>query len=155
MNPWVASYFFLAAVMDALIGKDPSSGTSLPLQVIYFGLFQSPTPNPTPALLQSGITECNYTGYARQACVWFPTNVSLLGPQEIVGALLQYRPTDSVAPNTATGVFVSDKLTGGDLLLSALLNPALPLNSPVQVVNVTPGFLLPFTPIYGQAAISA
>jgi hypothetical protein len=156
MNPWVPSYFFLAAIMDALTGNDPSSATDLPLEKLWCGLFQAPTPNPTPGLLMSGITECNYDGYARQAVAWFPTYIDVLGPQALISANMQFRATDATVPNVCTGIFVSDKSAGGDLMFSAYLINPLPLQVITQVLNTAVVFQLPFTAgTYGKGYVSA
>ena len=78
------------------------------------------TPNPTPALLQAGITEAAYDGYARQAVVWYPTGIDALGPQDLTAHNMHFAPTDAVAPETVTGVFLSTSATTGmgTLLLS-------------------------------------
>lgn len=155
MNNWVPSYFFLQAIMDALTGNDPSSATDLPLEKVYLGLFISPTPAPTPQLLQAGVTEANYTSYARQAVVWFPGGFDVLGPWQIQASNLQFRPSDSVTPNVITGLFLNTNLTGGVLLLSTLLSTPVSLPDNVHTLTTSAVFQLAFTSNYGRALVWA
>lgn len=147
---WVPSLQFLLSCMYDLSEVETSSSLPNVLTGVYCGLFQAPTPFPTPALVMSGITECNYDGYARQLITWFPPFIDALGPVDLAARNMHFVPTDSTNPNTATGVFIATALTGGTLLLSAMLVTPAALGSILQALDVAPVFQLAFNANYGR-----
>lgn len=150
---WVPSLQFLLSLAYDLAGVETSASLPSVLTGVYLGLFQAPTPVPTSNLVMSGVTECNYDGYARQAISWFPPFVDAAGPIDLAGHNLHFVPTDSTAPNTATGVFIASASTGGVLLLSSLLVSPVGLQSILQAVDVAPVVQFPFTANYGRPLI--
>jgi hypothetical protein len=155
MNPWIPTYAFLAAVMNDIIGYDPSSGMAGVLRAPYIGLGIAPTPPPSATLLMGGITEATYTGYARQALTWFPTFLDVLGPQTVQSANVQFRASDGVTPNSITTIFIASALTAGTLLLTAAVNPNVPLVDALHALQASVLFQLPFTGIYGRCLINS
>ncbi len=150
---WVATYFFLASVMDALTAAAISAFYESVLGKTWFGLYQSPTPVPTPAMLMANITECNYDGYARQPLVWFPTFIDAAGPQNASAQNMHFQPNDALVPNTATGAFIASASAGGQLLLAAQFGTPIPLTSPSFALNAAPVFQLAFTNNYGTPLV--
>jgi hypothetical protein len=146
---WVATYFFLLSIMDALTQASVSAFYESVLGKTYCGLFIAPTPAPTPGLLMSGITEANYDGYARQPLVWFAPFLDSAGPADAAAQNLHFSPSDANVPNTITGAFVASALTGGQLLLAAAFATPVALTSPLLALNLAPVFQLPFTVNYG------
>lgn len=135
---WVPTYSFLLSALNDLIGYDPSSGMSGVLRNIYVGLCIGPTPPFANSSVIGGVTEATYTGYARQEVVWFPPYIDVLGPYAITGANLQFRPTDSMTPNTITGLFLASALTAGTLLLGCQLATPVVLNDPTEAFTTAP-----------------
>lgn len=154
-NAWVATYTFLAAAMNDLIGYDPSSGMSGILRNVYLGLCQVPTAPFAPNSTIASLTEATYDGYARQEISWFPTDVSNLGMQEIIAANLQFRPTDSTVANTINGIFIATALTGGNLLMGTILARNVALTGPTTSLTVAPVFQLPTAGPFGGALVWA
>lgn len=152
---WVATYAFLASVMDALSLVTGSQFYEALMSKLWFGLYQAPTPAPTPGLLMSGITEANYDGYARQALVWFPTFLDAAGPQDLAAQNMHFAPTDALVPNTITGCFIATASSGGLLYLAAALAVPVALPSPAYGLNSAPVFQLAFTNNYGNPLVFA
>lgn len=152
---WVPSLQFLLSCMFDLSGVETSASLPNVLEGVYLGLYQAPTPFPTPALVMSGITECNYDGYARQAVSWFPPFIDALGPVDLAARNLHFVPTDSTTPNTATGAFIASALTNGTLLLSAQFLAPVSLQSILQACDVAAVFQLAFTANYGRPLVFA
>jgi hypothetical protein len=152
---WVATYYFLAAIMDALSLKTGSALYEALLSNVFFGLYQAPTPVPTPAMVMAGITECNYDGYGRQAAVWFPTFLDASGPQDLAAQNMHFAPNDALVPNTATGAFMATAASGGILLLAAQFAVPIALPSPAYALNLAPIFQLAFTNNYGSPGVIA
>jgi hypothetical protein len=147
---WVPTVYFLAQVIADITDVGVSGSLAGVLQGCYCGLFQAPTPFPTPGLTIAGITECNYTGYARQLVSWFPPWIDALGPYDLAARNMHFVAGDSVIPNTATGVFLASSLSGGNLLLAAMLVAPALLSSPLQALDVAPVFQVAFTANYGR-----
>jgi len=154
---WVPSFYFLDQLFADLVELDVSSPFTGILEAVFMGLWVAPTPAPTPGLLMAGITEATYTGYARQAVVWFPRGIDALGRETMRAHNLNFTPSDSVTPNTITGVFLTDNATVGmgHLLLSAQLATPVALNGASQSLNAKAVFQLPFTPIYGGVDVES
>lgn len=152
---WIATYAFLSAVMDALTAAAISAFYESVLGKCWVGLYQAPTPAPTPQLLLSGITECNYDGYARQPLVWFRTFLDASGPQIVVAQNMLFAPIDAIVPNTVTGVFVVTASAGGLLYLAAALATPVNLSGPPYSLVSQPTFQLAFTNNYGGPAVLA
>lgn len=152
---WVATFAFLSAVMDALAVASVSAFYEAVLGKCYLGLYQAPTPAPTPSLLLSGITEANYDGYARQPLVWFPTFLDVAGPQNMTAQNLHFSPSDAVVPNTITGAFIATTLTGGLLYLAAALPNPVALPGPAYALNSATVFQLAYTNNYGNPGVFA
>lgn len=152
---WIATYYFLAAIMDALSLKTGSQLYEALLSNVWFGLYQAPTQQPTPATVMGNITECNFDGYARQAAVWFPTFLDVAGPQDLAAQNMHFAPTDALVPNTATGAFMATASSGGILLLAAQFASGVPLPSPAYALNLAPVFQLAFTNNYGTPGLVA
>ena len=146
---WVATFAFLAAVMNNLVAHNLSAFYNGVLQAVYAGLYISPTPAPTPGLILSGITEANYQGYARQPVVWFPTFIDSAGPQDLAAQNMQFTPTGSATGNTITGAFIATALTGGVLYLAATLPVPVALPSPGYALDLSPVFQLSYQNNYG------
>lgn len=152
---WVPSIAFLASMLADINDVGASGSLTGVLTSCYCGLFQAPTPFPTPGLLMAGITECNYNGYARQSVSWFPPFIDALGPYDLAARNMHFVSTDALVPNTATGVFLASALAGGTLLLSAMLVAPVGLTNPLQALDVAPVFQLAFTANYGRALVFA
>ncbi len=146
---WVATYFFLLSVLDALTQASVSAFYESVLGKTYCGLYIAPTPAPTPGLLMSGVTEANYDGYARQPLVWFAPFLDAAGPADAAAQNLHFSPSDAVVPNTITGAFIASTLSGGQLLLAAAFATPVALPGPLYAVNLAPVFQLAFTGAYG------
>lgn len=142
---WVPTFAFLKAVMQSLMEGPASAGWTAVLEAVYIGLGIAPTPAPSNAMLMSDITECNYTGYARQPVVWYPTYRTSTGPQVLEGHSLRFQPTDAVTPNQGTVVFVASALTAGTLYLAQALNPVINLSDADHGATVDPWFQMSFT----------
>jgi len=147
---WVATYAFLSAVMDALGIASVSAFYESVLGKCFFGLYQAPTPVPTPGMLMANITEANYDGYARQAITWFPTFLDAAGPQDLAAMNMRFSPSDAVVPNTITGAFIATAATGGLLYLAAALPVPIALPSPAYSTIAAPVFQLAYTNNYGN-----
>ncbi len=152
---WIATYFFFESVLNDLIEQNPSSGVAPSLKGVYQGLYTAPTGTPTPASTMASITEANYDGYARQAVVWFEPFLDVLGPFNLQGANMQFRPTDAVVPNTITGAFLATAITGGNLLLAAAFVQPVALSGPLTALTISPVFQLAFTSNYGRPLVFA
>lgn len=152
---WVCTYYFLAAIMDALSLKTGSALYEALLSNVWFGLYQNPTPAPTPGLVMAGITEANYDGYGRQAAVWFPTFLDVAGPQDLSAQNMHFAPIDALVPNTITGCFMANAATGGILFMAAALATPVALPSPAYALNMAPVFQLAFTNNYGNPGVFA
>jgi len=152
---WVPTFAFLAAVMDALTASAISAFYEAVLGNVWVGLYQAPTPAPTPGLLLSGITEANYDGYGRQALTWFPTFLDPAGPQNVVGMNMRFAPTDALVPNTITGVFVATQRVGGLLYLASPLATPVALPGPPYSLIVAPLFQMAFNAVYGNPMVFA
>lgn len=152
---WVATYYMLQGIMDALSLRTGSALYEAFLSGVWCGLYQAPTPAPTPGLLMSGVTECNYDGYARQAIVWFPTFLDPSGPQNLAAQNLHFAPTDSVVPNVVTGCFIATASIGGFLLLAAALAVPVNLPGPAYALDASPVFQLSYTNNYGTPMVFA
>lgn len=155
MGNWIPTYFFLFTVLDALALKSGSQLYEAVLGNTWLGLYQAPTPVPTPALLMSGITEANYDGYARQPLVWFPPFLDVAGPATLAAQNLHYSPSDAVVPNTITGAFIATAATGGQLYLAAALSVPVALPGPSYALNAAAVFQLSFTALYGGPGVIA
>ena len=146
---FTATYYFLLAIMDALALKSGSQLYEALLSNTWFGLYQAPTPSPSPGLTMSQITEANYDGYARQALVWFAPFLDAAGPADLAAQNLHFAPNDALVPNTITGGFIANAVSGGILFLAAALAQPVALPSPAYALNAAPVFQLPFTITYG------
>jgi len=152
-NAWVATYAMLAGVFNDILGYDPSSGMRGILNGVYMALFQVGSPAPSPSSTVSSQTEATYDGYARQAVTWFPTDISPLGPQEVVSANLQFRPTDSSVANTITQVGIVSALSAGTLLLLAQLATPVALNATTTMLTAAAVFQMSFGANYGGGLV--
>lgn len=153
---WTLSRIFLGRLMAWLVDLGNSGAPTPPLQIVYLGLYQAPTGTLTPDSVMSAITEANYTGYAREEVVWYPTYIDTTGPQTLEGASSHFAPTGSAVGNVITGVFLADALTGGNLLMSAVLPvPGVPLNGPSTAMTVDAIFQMAYTANYGTPDVTS
>lgn len=152
---WTATIYFLLAILDALSLKTGSQLYEALLSNVFFGLYQAPTPVPTPQLTMGGITEANYTGYARQALVWNPPFLDAAGPADLAALSMFFQPSGVAVGNTITGAFIATASSGGILLLAAALAQPIALTSPSFGLNASPVIQLPFGINYGTPNIFA
>lgn len=146
---WVVTYAFLSQAMADLTETGASPAGTGVLEACFCGLYLVGSPAPSPTLLMSQVLEANYDGYARQEVVWFPTFVGFGANQALVGHNLFFAPLDDTVANTIGGVFLATALTGGQLLMAALLNPPLAITALDAAMVVKPVFLLSTTSVYG------
>jgi hypothetical protein len=146
---WQVVTLFMQRVAQALIEHSTSGPFNGPLEAVWMGLYQPPTPNIGIHSTLANITEATYDGYARQPVVWYPPILSSSGPETLYGQDLNFSPTGSVTPNGITGIFLADALTAGNLLMAAVLPAPVPLNGPTTALVVEPVFQMGLGQIYG------
>lgn len=153
---YVPTTFFLEKVLAALIDHAIAGPYSGPLDGIFLGLGQFPTPTLNPSQSLSAITEATYTGYARQAVVWHGPYASGVYDQSIQSTSLFFTPTDGVVPNQITSIFVADAITAGHLLLSQILpNGPVFLNGVDNLLSLALSFQMLANTNFGSAVIIA
>jgi hypothetical protein len=152
---WVVTKYMLELMLLELAEIASSLSALGPLDVVYVGLATAPTPPPTNVTKMSDITEATYTGYARQLVVWYPPFIEAAGPYALEAHSMNFNPLDAVTPNTITGVFLADSLTGGNYLCGMSLGAnAVPLPDSTRSMIVDAVFSLPFTNTYGGPDVS-
>jgi len=91
----------LLALLTALVD------TAAPLDGAEIGLFQNNiTPDANTVL--ADLTECDYTGYAQEAITWLVPSISDAGTPQVVGTVVEFRPTGTTVTNFAYGLFMLD-----------------------------------------------
>lgn len=118
---WVVTTVLLERILAALIDHAIAGPYSGPLDGLFLGLGQFPTPGLNPSQDLTAITEATYTGYARQAIVWHGPYAIGTYDQSIQSASLFFTPTGSTVGNQITSMFLADAVTAGNLLASQLL----------------------------------
>ena len=147
---WQWTYPFLLLAKSWLEVAPASAPYDGPLAMTWAGLYQAPTGTITANSVMSGITECNYDGYARQEVVWFPPFINSVGAVQDKGAILRFAAIDSTVPNMATGVFLASASSGGILYGGQVLPPpGVSLMSAGQSLFVTPAWFLSALLVYG------
>lgn len=152
---WQVTFLFLFRALVDLIESVPGSYKGV-LNTAWMGLYQPPTAPIGPSATLAAITEANYDGYARQLVAWFTPIQSSAGPEIVYGQNLVFQPTDSLVPNTITGVFLADAIYGGALLMAAALPfPSIVLAGPQNATVIKPTFQLPTLQIYGGPVVES
>jgi hypothetical protein len=147
---WTVMNSLLTAIIAALTEHPASGVDNGPLATVYLGLIQAGTGVLNRASTIDQITEADFTGYARQEVVWFPSYTDAAFLQTLEGQLCFFRPTDAVTPNVINGVFLASALTGGVLLAAAsLAGGNVSLNGPASALSIVPKFQLPIGAVYG------
>lgn len=151
---YVPSLFFLEKALAALIDHAIAGPYSGPLDGVFVGLSQFPTPMLTPNQGLAQITEADYTGYARLPLTWLGPYQNPLGNYAIQADGAYFTPTDSVTPNQIVGMFVADALTAGNLLFSEPL-PGGPifLEGPANAFSLSVIFQLATGSNYGDVIV--
>lgn len=145
MNQSVALQFVgggLAHILSDVLQYASQTVVPGTLNGAYLGLFTA-FPGFSLTLVQSQLTEPTFGGYARKAITWGDTGIDKTQRPEVVGGLSQFQPTDSSASSTNIGVFLSTAITAGVLLAVGLLNPAVVLATPSDLLGILPRFAVP------------
>lgn len=144
----LAAKLLQAAIDHAIAG--PFSGA---LDGVFVGLSIAPTGTLAPNSPFTAIHEAGYTGYARQPVVWRPPYIETGGANAVQSAQTYWTPTDSVLPQTITGMFVADAITAGNLLLSEMFAVPQPLGGPQNAFSLALIFALAANSNYGGSTI--
>jgi hypothetical protein len=118
---WVVTQYLLNLILSTLTKHAVAGPFSGALDGAYVGLFITPTQPMLPTQGISSITEATYDGYARLPLTWYPPYLDPAQVPTIESAGAHFVPTGSVVANQITGVFVSDAVVAGNLLMSCFL----------------------------------
>jgi hypothetical protein len=123
----------LAVLADAVAGA---------LLTAKLALFQNDI-TPTPETPLASYTVATFTGYLVKTITWLAPSIADDGEPEVVGTVSEWRPTDSVTPNSVYGLLLES--TGAALYQAGRFdNAPLPMASnldailPVIRVRMTP-----------------
>jgi hypothetical protein len=110
---------------------------------------------PGPTLTIADIVEANFTGYTRKS-IGNPTVpfTGADGLEYVEGNTLTWMPSDTVTPNTITGLFVTPGNDSTKLFFSDKLASTVPLPGPGYQLTVTPRFGLNPTNGFGMNVVS-
>lgn len=88
-----------------------------------------------PGLLRAGLTLPTYVGYAQKLITWLAPSIADDGTPEVVGTVPEFRPTNSVTPNSIFGGAV---VTAADALHAAFkLDTPAPMASAMDSMVLT------------------
>lgn len=151
--------YFLAAFFRTFLvnlSKHVAAGNfDGPLHGAYAAPIKAITGTPGPGMSVANITECNYTGYARQAVGTYGDPYDTVDANAAVEApTLVFRPDDAVTPNTAVGVAYFDAITDGNLIAVDVFAVGVPLLNEFTALNYSPRVKMPFSTVYGGGAVS-
>lgn len=115
-----------AGILNALFGKTSDFGALASAPTIYVGLL---TAEPSDTDTGSTVTECAYTGYAREATAASDWNAASGGALDNANAIEFGQCTAGSETVTHIGLF--DAATGGNLLWYGAVTPNLAVASGV------------------------
>jgi hypothetical protein len=151
---WVIASLLWQRILAGITASAVAGPYNGPLTGTYLGCYIGPTPVLSPASLIGSITEAGWTGYARQALTWWPPYTDVTGAYALEAHALHYAPTDAVAPQIATGIFVADALVAGNLLASFQLTPpGVPMQNALDAFTAVVQFLFPASMALGAPTI--
>jgi hypothetical protein len=90
-------------ILDSLARLVATGG---PLALATLDLEQDTQAWDTVTLADLVAGKATYTGYVQGVITWLAPSVADDGTPEIVGTIPEFRPTDSVTPNTIYGVYI-------------------------------------------------
>jgi hypothetical protein len=131
-----------------------ASGAAGPLHTTFMGLYIAPTPLPSFTMAIGDIVEAGFTGYARQAVVWGPPYISQSGLVAMDSASLHWQPSDAVAPQTVTGIFLASLATLGTLKAAMQLDNPVALPDAFHLMDVIVRFALDPTGHWGDGSVT-
>jgi hypothetical protein len=138
---WIASLLFLQRMAAALVANQASGAYAGPLEAVYLGLYTNPTPVLNYNSTLANITEATFTGYVRKELVWDSAYFGAELYEYLEAGSLHWQPTDAVAPNVVTGLFIADAVSAGNLLLSGVFPPpGIPMSSSLNALTVIARF---------------
>jgi hypothetical protein len=126
------SFTIVAALDTTAVG----SATG-PLVGAVVRLFQANiTPDKETSLATLNADSCTFVGYAEKAITWQLPSIADDGAVEVVGTTTQFRPTNSVTPNSAYGAYIVS--AAGDLAFAGRFDGApLPMADAQDQITVT------------------
>ncbi len=78
-----------------------------------------------------------FAGYAQGVVAWNAPSRADTGEIEVVGILPEWRPSDSVTPNSIYGLYMTNAVGGALLAVGLFDNPPLPMNSALDAIIAT------------------
>lgn len=147
---WVPTRAFLKGLCAGMGSNTITTGTDL--FGCFLGLFTN-VYSPNVNTLLANLTEATYTGYVRGAITWNAPFIGEGALSLIEGTKVDFRPSDTITPNTIQGAFIvgSDSVT---LLLVEVLPTPVPLTSADYLLAYIPRVGLDPGANYGLSVVA-